>query len=227
MTRPTLFLAAGFGTRMRPLTDNMPKPLIKVGGKTLLDHALDLGRAANAGPLVVNAHYLSDQIKDHLEGSEISVAVETPDILDSGGAIKGALDLLGESPVFTMNTDAVWAGPNPFEILNSQWDPKRMDCLLLVGPPDHCIGHSGPGDFSLGPLGKLTRGGDATFLGLQIVKTEPFRAHPMDIFGMWDIWAEALSKGRMFGTIYPGQWCDVGQPQSIPLAEKLLELGNV
>ena len=227
MTMPALFLAAGFGTRMRPLTDNRPKPLLRVGETTLLDHALDLGRDAGLGPMVVNAHYLASQIEVHLDGTEVRVSLESPEILDSGGALKAALPILGGDPVFTMNTDAVWSGPNPFNILRQAWQPARMDILMLLAPKSRVLGHDGPGDFVRSGDGHLTKGQGEVYLGLQLVRTGPFADHPKDVFGMWDIWTKAMKDRRLFGAPYPGLWCDVGHPGSIPIAENLLRGSDV
>ena len=127
-----MLFAAGFGTRMGELTRSRPKPLIPVAGRALLDHALDLAAGAGLSRQVVNAHYLAEQVVAHLDGRGIPVAVETPEILDTGGGLRAALPLLGPGPVFTLNTDAVWTGPNPLVTLAGAWDPARMDALLLL-----------------------------------------------------------------------------------------------
>ena len=126
LPHPVMLFAAGFGTRMKPLTDSRPKPLIKVAGKPLLDHALDLVRAEGAPRTVVNSHYLGAQIAAHLDGQDIATSYEDT-ILDTGGGLRHALPLLGDQTVFTMNTDAVWAGPNPLRMLADHWNPDQME----------------------------------------------------------------------------------------------------
>ncbi len=120
---PVMLFAAGFGTRMGDLTKSRPKPLVEVAGRALLDHALSLVSGAGGARTVVNTHYLGDQIADHLAGKDIALSHEAPDILDTGGGLRNALPLLGQDTVMTLNTDAVWAGPNPLSLLNAAWDP--------------------------------------------------------------------------------------------------------
>ena len=129
-----MLFAAGFGTRMGALTADRPKPLVEVAGKPLIDHALDL--AEGVGPLrrVANAHYRADQLAAHLDGRDVALSREEPEILDTGGGLRAALPLLGPDPVFALNTDAVWSGPNPLRLLAEAWDPERMDALLLCVP---------------------------------------------------------------------------------------------
>lgn len=218
-----MIFAAGFGTRMGALTRDRPKPLIEVGGQTLLDRTLDL--AAGHRPLrtVVNAHYLADRVVAHLEGRDVSVSVETPEILDTGGGLRQALPMLGEGPVFTANSDAVFDGPNPFATLAEAWEPGRMDALLLTVPLDRAVGRQGGGDFARGPEGRLRRGGDEVYTGVQIVKTDGLEAIPERVFSLNVLWDRMAEAGRLFGVPYPGRWCDVGHPAGIARAEAVLE----
>ncbi len=217
-----MFFAAGLGTRMRPLTDDRPKPLVRVGGVTLLDHALNLGRAAGLRRRVVNVHYRGQMIRDHLAGQDIAVSDESETLLDTGGGLRKALPLLGPGPVFTMNTDAIWQGPNPFEVLAGAWDPDRMDALLLLIPPGQGIGHRGAGDFRLGPTGGLTRGPGLIYSGAQIIAGAALDPIEEDIFSLNTVWNALERDGRLHGVSYSGRWCDVGRPESIPLARSLL-----
>lgn len=220
MPDAVMLFAAGFGTRMGALTADRPKPLIAVAGRPLLDHALAL--TAGVPTRVVNAHYRAEQVIAHLKDTNIAVSVETPEILDTGGGLRHALPLLGTQPVYTLNTDAVWSGPNPLDRLAAAWQPDRMDALLLCIPLDRAVGRSGGGDFALGPDGALMRGGDFVYTGAQIVKTDALTGIGEKAFSLNVLWNHMAQEGRLFGTAYPGRWCDVGHPEGIRLAEEML-----
>jgi MurNAc alpha-1-phosphate uridylyltransferase len=217
-----MLFAAGFGTRMRPLTDTRPKPLIEVAGRPLFDHALDLARAVAPARIVANAHYKADMLARHLAGTEVALSRETPDILDTGGGLAAARPLLGSGPVWTLNTDAIWAGPNPLALLRDAWDPDRMDALLIGIPVDRALGRRGHGDFSADTAGRLSRGGDLISGGAQILSLETLEGIPDRVFSLNAIWDRVGAAGRLCGIAYPGRWCDVGHPQGIALAESLL-----
>lgn len=222
-----MLFAAGFGTRMGALTRDRPKPLIKVAGQPLLDHALDIARAAGMAQIVVNTHYKAEQIAAHLAGQNIAISHEVTEILDTGGGLRAALPLLKASPVFTMNTDAVWRGPNPLTLLAEAWREGEMDALLLCLPPAQAIGHTGAGDFRLGPDGRATRGHGLIYSGAQIICTEALNGLPDRAFSLNRVWDHLLENGRLFGCTYPGLWCDVGHPGGIALAEAMLENADV
>lgn len=228
MTSPTsaMIFAAGFGTRMGDLTRSCPKPLIKVAGRTLLDQALDLARAGGAETLVVNTHYLSQQIADHLAGTDVLVSHEA-EILDTGGGLRAALPLLGPDPVFTMNADVVWQGPNPLACLAEAWDPDTMDALLLCVPLAQTVGRKGGGDFTLHPDRTFTRGGDHVYTGVQILKTDLLAEIPEHVFSLNLLWNQMVEQGRARALDYPGRWCDVGHPDGIELAETLLKQDDI
>ena len=217
-----MLFAAGFGTRMGALTRNRPKPLIEVAGRPLLDHALAIAQEAGAAPIVVNAHYLADQVAAHLRGRDVALSRETPDILDTGGGLRAARPLLGAGPVFTMNTDAVWHGPNPLSLLARHWRPAHMDALLLLLPPAQALGHAGAGDFVADGAGRLTRGPGMVYSGAQIIRTELLEDMPDGAFSLNLLWDRMMAAGRMHGLAYPGRWCDVGHPGGIALAEGML-----
>jgi MurNAc alpha-1-phosphate uridylyltransferase len=221
---PLMLFAAGFGTRMGELTARQPKPLIKVAGKALIDHALDLADAAGVEDIVVNLHYLGDQIVDHLKGHKIVHAWEREQILETGGGLKAALPLLGSGPVLTLNTDAVWTGENPIKQLMAAWEPEKMDALLLVAPAAKALGHSGKGDFTLAQDGRIERANGAVapiYLGAQILKTEALNSITEPVFSLNKLWDIAISNCRAYGIIHDGGWCDVGRPEGIALAEQI------
>ena len=220
MPDAVMLFAAGFGTRMGALTKDRPKPLIPVGGRPLLDHALAL--TEGIGTRVVNAHYHADQILRHLDGTGVAVSVETPEILDTGGGLRHALPLLGPGPVFTLNTDAVWSGSNPLDLLRAAWEPDLMDALLLCVPLSQAIGRQGGGDFTIGTDGRLGRKGQHVYTGAQIVRTDRLRDVPETAFSLNLLWNAMAAEGRLFGLNYPGRWCDVGHPEGIALAEDRL-----
>lgn len=217
-----MFFAAGFGTRMGDLTRDMPKPMIRVASRTLMDHALDLTRATEIRSRVVNIHYKADMFADFLADRNVTISLELPDILDTGGGLKAALPLIGENPVYTMNTDAIWSGPNPLHVLADQWNPDVMDALLICVPLGAAVGRKGAGDFNLSAKDQIHRGGDYVYGGVQIIKTDLVRTHEGRVFSLNAIWDEIAARGRLFGARYPGKWCDVGHPEGIKLAEKLL-----
>ena len=219
-----MLFAAGFGTRMGALTANKPKPLIEVAGKPLIDHALAIADAAQIGKTVVNLHYLGEQIARHLQGRDIALSWERTRILETGGGLKAALPLLAGDTVLTLNTDAVWSGQNPLIELQAAWNPQKMDALLLLLPADKALGHSGTGDFLLAPDGSIHRAAGAAapvYLGAQILNTQALIAIIEPVFSLNLLWDQAIAKGRAFGLIHQGGWCDVGRPEGIALAETL------
>ncbi len=220
MPDAVMLFAAGFGTRMGALTAERPKPLIPVAGKALLDHALAL--TDGIATRVVNAHYHAEQILAHLSGTDVTVSVETPGILDTGGGLRHALPKLGPDPLYTLNPDALWSGPNPLDLLARAWEPDRMDALLLCVPTGRAIGRKDPGDFTLAPDGRLSRAGDMVYTGAQILKTDRLHGIAETAFSLNVIWSQMAADNRLFGAVYPGKWCDVGHPEGIALAERML-----
>lgn len=233
-----MVLAAGFGTRMRPLTDRMPKPLVPLAGKPLIDHVLD--RIADAGieRAIVNVHHFADMLEAHVrrrERPEIIVSDEREAILETGGGIVKALQLLGPGPFLIHNSDAVWIEasrePSNIDRLCAAWDEMRMDALLLVARAEHMLGYDGDGDFSLGADGRLvrrSRGGKSpyVFTGVSI-------AHPRLLAGFTAVrhslnapWDKALRAGRLFGLQAHGQWMHVGTPEAIAEAERCIEVSS-
>ncbi len=219
-----MVFAAGFGTRMGALTADRPKPLIEVGGRPLLDHALGLAEGQGVERIVVNAHYRADQLQAHLvDRSGVQVVTEAPRILDTGGGLKAAAPLLGSGPVYTLNSDAVWTGANPLATLRAGWEPGRMDALVLLLHPGRATGHTGAGDFVADAEGRLRRGPGLVYSGAQIVNPARLSEIAEDVFSMNVLWDRLIAEGRLFGILHDGGWCDVGRPESIPLAEALLD----
>jgi len=218
-----MFFAAGMGTRMGALTQDRPKPLIEVAGKALIDHAIDIADAAKTGPKVVNLHYKPDMIKAHLAGQDVVFSDESDALLETGGGLRKAIPLLRGNPVLTMNTDAVWNGPNPVQCVLDAWQPQ-MEALLLVVEKHNVVGHLGKGDFRLGADGQLHRAPETIYTGVQIIRTDVLAEIKDPAFSMNVAWNIIAERGGLFGTVYEGQWCDVGQPSSIPLAEAMLDV---
>lgn len=223
MRLPIILFAAGKGTRMGDLTKDRPKPMVEVAGKPLIDHALQIANAADVGPIVVNLHYLPQLLKAHLSGQDIVFSDETDGLLETGGGLRKALPLLCSNPVLTMNTDAVWNGPNPIETLKNAWQPQ-MEALLLLVKKQNVSGHLGAGDFGINAEGRLHRAPDLIYTGVQIIRTDVLSEITEDAFSMNLAWDIIAKRNGLFGAVYDGKWCDVGQPSSIPLAEAMLHV---
>lgn len=226
---PLMIFAAGLGTRMGALTADRPKPLIPVAGRPLIDHALALADDLPPGPRVVNLHYKAEMLAAHLKGRGVTLTRELPEILDTGGGLRAALPLLGEGPVMTLNSDAVWTGPNPLPQLAARWDGARMGALLLLAPPEQATGYAGTGDFTMDDQGRIARASGRpglAYLGAQIVDPAALAAIPDRVFSLNRLWDRLIAEGRAYGLIHSGGWCDVGHPQGIALAEALLASGG-
>ena len=231
-----MVMAAGLGTRMRPLTATRPKPLVKVAGKPLIDHVLDRMRAAGVRRVVVNVHYLADLLEAHLaragEGLDIVISDERDRLMETGGGLVRARGLLGEAPFFVTNADNLWVdGPvDTLRLLASHWDDGAMDALLLLVPYARAHNHCGQGDFSLDRSGRLARraaGRVAPFVytGVQMLSPrllDDWAEEPFSTNLMWD---RAIAGGRAFGVVHEGLWFDVGTPDAIPKTEALLAHG--
>lgn len=228
-----MLLAAGLGTRMRPLTDNLPKPLVKAGGKTLLDHNLDQLAACGVTHAIVNVHYLPDQIIAHVKGRslpEVTISDEREAILDSGGGILKVIDQFGGAPFFSLNADTIWLdGPKRnLDRMRAHFDPETMDVLLLVAPAVTTIGWGNKGDFFLhqdGTLRRPTKSEVAPFAytGVAILKPESFAGRP-PVFSLNRIFDEAAEAGRLHGLRLDGLFMHVGTPNALAEAERALDL---
>lgn len=226
-----MVMAAGLGKRMRPLTASTPKPLVRVAGKALIDHALD--RLADAGvtKAVVNVHYLADALEAHVlarQAPKVAISDERDALLETGGGLSKAQDALPD-PFFCLNADNIWLdGPkNAFADLSARWDAEAMDALLLVVPHARAANFSGPGDFHMDALGRLARrksGRIAPFIytGIQLVSKRLLRDAPDGKFSTNILWNRAIEEGRLYGLSFTGQWFEVGTPQAIKPTEEAL-----
>ena len=231
-----MVMAAGKGTRMRPLTATRPKPLIEVAGATLLDHVLDHLRAAGVGRVVVNVHYFADALEAHLKSRagdlEVVVSDERDHLLETGGGLMKAKPLLRDDPFLCVNTDNIWVdGPvDGIRLLASHWDDDRMDALMLLVPLARANNHLGRGDFHMDPWGRLSRrkpGRVAPYVwtGIQMLSQRLLKDPPGEAFSTNVFWDRAIAEGRCFGVVHQGLWFDVGTPPAIQKTEAMLADG--
>jgi N-acetyl-alpha-D-muramate 1-phosphate uridylyltransferase len=225
-----MVLAAGFGTRMRPLTDTTPKPLIRVAGRSIIDYGFDRLREAGVSKAVVNAHYLPDQIvswSKTVASPPITISDETDAILDTGGGIARALPMLGSDPFFVLNSDSFWIdeGKPSLQRLREAWSDK-MDCLLLLCNPKNTTGYDGDGDFAMDSAGRIIpqTSNAFTYIGGYLVHPRLFIGAPAGKFSMWKMWEKAMSAQRFYGLMHQGHWFHVGTPEAIGAAESKLKL---
>ncbi|MDJ0977385.1 MAG: nucleotidyltransferase family protein [Erythrobacter sp.] len=229
-----MVMAAGLGKRMRPLTVSQPKPLVRVAGKALVDHALDRLAEAGVSRAVVNVHYLADALEAHVlerDLPKVTISDEREQLLETGGGLIKAAPQLAD-PFFCLNADNIWLdGPrNCFAELSARWDPTAMDALLLVVPHTRANNFSGEGDFYVDPVGRLSRrksGRIAPFIytGIQLISHRLLREAPAGAFSTNILWNRAIEEGRLFGLTFTGQWFEVGTPQAIAPTEEALQRG--
>jgi N-acetyl-alpha-D-muramate 1-phosphate uridylyltransferase len=232
--RPTsaFVLAAGKGERMRPLTNTIPKPLVPLAHKPLIDHVLDRLASAGIKRAVVNIHYLADKLEKHLAhrtAPKIILSNERDELLDTGGGALRALPKLGAEPFVIHNSDSVWIeglGSNLERLLDA-WDEKEMDSLMLVAPLAASIGYDGLGDFQMDPTGRLTRQSGPrlapfVFAGVSIAHPRLFDNAPKGPFSLNKLWDRAIEKGRLYGLRLEGIWMHVGTPEALKEAETAL-----
>lgn len=227
-----MVLAAGLGKRMRPITDTMPKPLVPVAGKTLLDWGLDSLADAGVSRAIVNVHYLPQQIVDHVRtraAPRVTISDESPQLLDSAGGIVKALPELGNAPFFIINADTFWIdakthdGKSNLDRLALAWRIGEMDILLMLADLDSATGHSGSTDFLVTPDGRLTRAkGDPSgliYAGAAIADPAIFAGASTTPHSLNAYFDRAIASGRLYGLQMKGSWITVGTPDAIPLAE--------
>ncbi|MFJ6025328.1 N-acetylmuramate alpha-1-phosphate uridylyltransferase MurU [Brevundimonas sp. NPDC092305] len=221
MPKTAMVLAAGLGTRMRPLTDDRPKALVEVGGRALIDHVLDRLAEAGVERAVVNVHWFADRLEGHLAGRArpaIVISDEREKLLETGGGLKKARPLLGDDPVYVANIDSVWIDRgDAIGDLSRLWDPERMDAALLLARREGSIGFEGDGDFFLAGDGRLTFRGDApsapySYMGLHITRPDYVADGPDGPFSLATLWRKSAAEGRLFGCVLDGDWMHVGDP---------------
>ena len=221
-----MIFAAGLGTRMGPLTANCPKPLLPVAGLTLLDRTLDLVRSAGCRSVVVNTYYLAEQIERHVRASgasDVTIAREKEALLDTGGGLKAAATHFQGEAIFTINPDAIWIGGHPLDALRGAWNADRMDALVLLAPAD-AVGRS-VSDFRLDEVGGVARADGRegqVYLGAQIIRPSVVAEHGGNVFSLNEIWDQLIARGRLFGTVFDGEWMDVGTEEALERAERQL-----
>jgi N-acetyl-alpha-D-muramate 1-phosphate uridylyltransferase len=230
--RPTkaMVLAAGLGLRMRPLTDHMPKPLVRIAGRPLLDHVLDKLGAAGVDEAVVNVHYLPDQIIDHVasrKSPRVIISDERNQVLGTGGGVVKALPLLGAAPFFHVNSDTLWIDGVQSNLMRlaDAFDPSRMDILLLMAPTASSIGYSGRGDYAMLPDGALRKRREHqvvpfVYAGAAILSPRIFADAPKGEFSLTKMFDTANEQERLFGLRLDGVWMHVGTPDAVNAAEE-------
>jgi MurNAc alpha-1-phosphate uridylyltransferase len=224
-----MVLAAGLGTRMRPFNGHVPKPLVRVGGKALIDHVLDRLAEAGVTQAIVNVHYLADQIEQHLAARQrprIVISDERGELLGTGGGVVRALPLIGAGPFFHVNSDTIWIdGVRPnLGRLAAAFDPARMDALLLLAPTATSIGYAGRGDFTMAPDGSLARRRERevvpfVYAGAAVFAPSLFAGAPAGAFSLTTLFDRAGEAGRLFGLRLEGVWMHVGTPEAVAAAE--------
>jgi MurNAc alpha-1-phosphate uridylyltransferase len=227
-----MIMAAGLGTRMRPLTNTKPKPLVELLGKPLIDHVIDRLVAAGVTTIVVNVHYMADQLKAHLakrKDVEIVISDETAELLDSGGGIVKALHYFGDEPFYHANSDTVWVegASHALDRLKARWDPETMDALMLLAPTVNTICYDGRGDFMMDAEGRLTRVPELkiapfVWMSIEIVHPRLFEGAPSGKFSVNLLWDRAIARSRLYGIRLDGMWMHIDRPSAIVESEKFL-----
>ena len=230
--RAAMVLAAGLGTRMRPLTDKVPKPLVPVGGKPLINHVLDRLAAVGVETAVVNIHHFADQLEQHLKprrAPKIVISDERDAVLGTGGGVVKALPLLGPGPFFLVNSDTLWIDgvKSNLERLAAAFQPDRMDALLLLAATATSVGYVGRGDFSMTADGKLRRRGERdvvpfVYAGIAILSPALFKDAPHGAFALTRLFDRAIEQERLFGLRLEGVWMHVGTPDAVAAAERAI-----
>jgi MurNAc alpha-1-phosphate uridylyltransferase len=224
-----MVLAAGMGTRMRPLTDTTPKPLVRVAGKPLIDHVLDRMAEAGVERAAVNVHYLAEQIESHVASRKkpkITISDERGLLLGTGGGLVKALPALGDAPFYLINSDTIWIDGVQSNLarLAATFDPAAMDALLLLAPTTGSIGYAGRGDFAFAADGRVTRRAEReiapfVYAGVAILAPALFKDAPTGEFALTDLFERAAEQGRLHGLRLEGLWMHIGTPGAITAAE--------
>jgi MurNAc alpha-1-phosphate uridylyltransferase len=232
-----MVLAAGLGRRMRPLTDNTPKPLIQVAGKALIDHVLERVKDAGIKKAVVNVHHLADMVEQHLSGTKspkISISDEREELLETAGGIKKALPLIGDEPFLIFNSDSLWVEhrtpgvPSAIRQFLDDWKPEKMDVLLMLVEPESAVGFDGPGDYFMEYNNQLTRRSYSVhapyiYAGVAVAKPCLFTDLRRGEVSLTEVFDKAQSKYRLYGSILRAPWLHIGTPDSITAAEEFIK----
>ncbi len=228
-----MVLAAGLGERMRPLTDNMPKPLLSINGHTLIDHAIDRLEDAGVGSVVVNTFYLAEMLEDHL-GARTSPEIlfsREKERLETGGGVFNALPLLGDEPFYVINGDALWLnGPtDALRRMQAIWNDDQMDGLLLLHSTVDAYGYDGMGDFNVEPDGKLSRRVENMvspylFTGIQILHPRLFKNIADGFFSLNAMYDSAMENDRLFGMVHDGEWFHIGTPEGLEETQSFMKV---
>ncbi len=223
-----MILAAGFGLRLRPITNNIPKPLVKVLGRSLIDRTIDRLKEGGVQTFVVNTHHLSEQIHKHLNNRsdvEIIFSLEN-EILETGGGITNALKNFNNEPFFTSNGDTLWlnGAQDAVTRMVNQWDSNKMDALLMLHSTVNAYGYEGLGDFNMDPNGVLSRRPESEvspylFTGVQILHPKLFMGTPKGAFSLNLLYDRAIQNGRLYGIVHDGEWFHIGTPEALDEAE--------
>ena len=230
--KKAMVLAAGLGSRMRPLTESIPKPLVQVDGKALIDHALDRLEGAGVNEIIINTFYLAELLEDHLSqrnSPKIQISREH-ELLDTGGGVHKALGFLGNAPFYVINSDAFWLN-GPFDTLIQMaetWQESKMDGLLLLNSTVEAYGYDGQGDFDSDSNGCLSRRLEGyvspwLFTGIQLLHPRLFNNAPHGIFSLNELYNKALKTERLFGTVHDGEWFHVGTPKDLGETETYMQ----
>ena len=235
--KTAMIMAAGLGKRMMPLTAEIPKPLVRVGGVCLIDHVLMHLRDAEIARIIVNVHYRGEQMEQHLaehaQDFDVTISDERDLLRDTGGGLVKALPSISSDPFLCVNADNMWTnGPrgNALHTLSQQWDETKMDVLMLVVPLERAINSQGRGDFDLDGEGRLSRriqGQSASHVwtGIQILSKRLIVDPPSDVFSTNIFWDRAIADGRCFGCEHDGDWFDVGYPAAVAATEAAMADG--
>lgn len=228
MNKKAMILAAGLGQRMRPLTDNLPKPLISIAGKPILTRTFDHLKNSGIQDIVINTHYLSSLIEEYVRENNPETLISYEKVLlETGGGIKKALPLLGEESFFTLNGDSIWVGSDSLRSMEKMWDETQMDALLLLIPRERAYGYEGRGDFFLTKKGSLVRpekGEEApyVYIGVQHIHPRLFHESPEGPFSLNLLWDKALKRGRLYGCVHQGEWFHISIPEDLKVFESII-----
>ncbi len=227
-----MIMAAGLGTRMRPLTNDLPKPLVKVQGKALIDHVVDRLVEAGVTMIVVNVHYRAEMLEAHLakrKDVEIRISDERAQLLDSGGGVYGALHHFEGEPFFHVNSDTVWidGAGRALERLKARWDPAGMDALMLLAPTVHTVCYEGGGDFLMDAEGRLSRVPEHhvapfVWMSVEILHPRLFDSASGGKFSINPLWDAAIANGRLYGIRLDGVWMHIDRPEAVAASEAFL-----